>query len=200
MPPPNQKHTMNNIVADPFTYADLTYNSANGILAAMFYRILGERKISLPAWGQLMNDFVSDARNGLKDDNQKDKTSMRGNLTKEFSRLAMTWKVFIKGLKILQVVRFRVHIEAQYATGKPVLHSSDWTTLRDVEAGNLDISDSTEELSREIDDPAMNPVKRAEQQYARDEYDRHVGRERVVDVNSDDQGRPPKTDSLYERR
>lgn len=213
MPPPNHKHTMNNIVSKPFYYEKLTYTTANGILAALFYRMLGELNISLTAWGQLLNDFVSDSRNGLKDDNQKDKTSMRGNLTKEFGRLAMTWKVFIKGLKILQIVRFQITIEAVHGNGVVTKHTTNWITLRDKEAGNLNPSNENdslreageheedEEVTHEHDEPGMTPIKRAAEQQQRDDYDQHTQRQTAVAASDENTPSEPNkpSKSLFER-
>jgi hypothetical protein len=110
------------ILQDPFYYESLAYGY-NGILAALARRILGELGVSVPRWQNLMADFVTDARNGVPA-NQKDRTSMRGNLTKEFSRETMTWKVFIKFLRFLQAVRIVLVLRITWATGRTSEHES----------------------------------------------------------------------------
>lgn len=117
------KNQLSKILEAPHRYVDQTHRTANGILASLFRRILGDLNISVARWQSLMADFVSDAHNGAPS-NQKDRTSMRGNLTKEFSRPQMTWKVFCKGLRFLQVVRFRLTIEATWPNGRTSVHGA----------------------------------------------------------------------------
>lgn len=117
------KNQMTKILEDPLKHESMVHGYG-GVLAGLGARIIYEMKISVPRWLSLMNDFVTDARNGAQTENQKDRTSMRGNLTKEFSRPQMTWKVFIKLLRFLQIVKFQLTITAYHATGKVSQHHS----------------------------------------------------------------------------
>ena len=63
---------------------------------------------------------------------------MRGNLTKEFSRPQMTWKVFCKGLRFLQIVKIELVVKAYHENGKTSLHSThvDLGRRRDMQQFN----------------------------------------------------------------
>ena len=75
-------------------------------------------------WNLLMHAFLNDPRNGVPQ-TRKDQTSMRGNLTKEFARDKMTWKVFCKAMMFMQFTHFEVCIIARTSTGKEVVFSTD---------------------------------------------------------------------------
>lgn len=123
------KNQMTKILENPEVHEAMTHGY-NGILASLFIRILRELNVSVARWSALMADFVNDASNGVPD-NQKDRTSMRGNLTKEFSRKQMTWKVFVKGLRFLQIKKFQVTITAQHQNGRVTVHHSKMINLGD---------------------------------------------------------------------
>lgn len=85
----------------------------NGILSRLFRQLLMNLNVTPMYWGSLMNDFIKDVRNGVPN-NKRDQTSIRGNLTKEFARTQMTWKVFCKGLRFLQITNIKITIEATH--------------------------------------------------------------------------------------
>jgi hypothetical protein len=116
------KNQLSKILEDPHRYVGQVHG-ANGILASLFRQMLGDLNISIARWGSLMADFISDARNNVPN-NQKDRTSMRGNLTKEFSRPQMTWKVFCKGLRFLQITKIELTIRAHHPNGRTTSHST----------------------------------------------------------------------------
>lgn len=124
------KNQMTRILEDPLKHESMTYGYG-GVLAGLFARILWDMRITVPRWLSLMNDFVNDASNSNQTQNQKDRTSMRGNLHKEFSRAQMTWKVFLKGLRFLQVVKFQIIIVALHTNGKTTEHKSKVINLGD---------------------------------------------------------------------
>lgn len=99
-------------------------SGANGVLARMFRKMLYDLNITNAKWGSLMYDFITDIRNGVPN-NKKDQTSMRGNLTKEFSRPQMTWKVFCKALRFMQITRIELAIKAYHENGKTSVHSTE---------------------------------------------------------------------------
>lgn len=82
----------------------------NGVLSKLFRMIMIELNVGGMRWGTLMHEFVKDARNGVPD-NRRDQTSIRGNLTKEFARPQMTWKVFMKAMRFLQVRNLKITLE-----------------------------------------------------------------------------------------
>lgn len=152
------KNQMTKILENPLKHESMA-RGYGGILAGLFARIIYEMNISVPRWLSLMDAFVTDARNGAQTENQKDRTSMRGNLTKEFSRDQMTWKVFIKGLRFLQIVRFQLTITAYHANGKVTRHHS--------KPINLGGRSELQEFLRNVDTP--DDAELAEYQEAAEE-------------------------------
>lgn len=61
--------------------------------------------------------------------NRRDRTSIRGNLNKEFNRGSMTWKVFCKTLMFLQIRKFQLIIVAEHRNGVQTEHRGPWVTL-----------------------------------------------------------------------
>jgi hypothetical protein len=85
--------------------------------------MLQNMNINGSQWGALMADFIQDSRNGVPD-NRKDQTSMRGNLTKEFARPQMTWKVFCKAMRFLKFWKVEIYVKTYPVKGAPMWHST----------------------------------------------------------------------------
>lgn len=101
-----------------------------GSLSRLFRIILRDLDVMGPRFGALMNQFVTSARQGGGGaDTKHAQTSLRGNLTKEFARDQMTWKVFCKGLRFLQFTKVEIWIKAHHASGKVSIHG-DVVNLR----------------------------------------------------------------------
>jgi hypothetical protein len=98
-------------------------SGANGVLSRLWRQMLLDLNIGPARYGDLMRDFVTDIRNGIAP-TRKDQTSARGNITKEFARPQMTWKVFMKALRFLQVVKVEFAIKCHYASGRTTTHGT----------------------------------------------------------------------------
>ena len=111
------KSQMERMLEDPISELSRA-NGAGGILYRLWVKLLADKNmgVSISRWEQLMIDFVNDPRNGVPR-TKKDQTSMRGNLTKEFSRPNMTLKVFAKALMFLKVVKVDFAIKLYYENG-----------------------------------------------------------------------------------
>lgn len=83
---------------------------SDSILALMFSNIIHDTKVSLMKWNMLMNNHINDPRNSIPN-NKRDQSSERGNLQKELLTERMTWKVFCKGMRLLNYGRFKISIE-----------------------------------------------------------------------------------------
>lgn len=94
---------------------------ANGVLSRLFRVMLADLNIGGIRFGALLQDYIMDSTHGVPN-NKKDQTSIRGNLTKEFSRVQMTWKVFCKALRFLQLVKADFYIHAHHADGRVTIH------------------------------------------------------------------------------
>lgn len=109
------------ILEDP-TKGTVEISGTTGVLSRLFREMLGDLNISIMVWSTLMNDYLNDRRHKIPR-NRHDMASVQGNLTKELIRDKMTWKVFCKGLRFLQVVRFQISIKAYRANGSSTIHS-----------------------------------------------------------------------------
>jgi hypothetical protein len=140
------KTALDKILQSPDKHVGQT-SGANGVLANLFRKMLKKEEVNIPRWGSLMGDFITDVRNGVPN-NKKDQTSIRGNLTKEFARPQMTWKVFCKALRFLQVIKFELVINAHFGRGKSV---SYYTTV-DLGQRNQNIHHLLDDLETEEPD------------------------------------------------
>ena len=68
-------------------------------------------------WDKLVIDYLNDSRNSIPQ-NEKDRYSARGNLQKEIvANPSMSWKVFCKAMRLINVVRFDFIIVAKFGSG-----------------------------------------------------------------------------------
>lgn len=100
-----------------------TNGDSGGVLTRFFVNILLDLNISTSKWEDYMRDYVNDPRNGVPN-NRKDQTIQRGNLTKEFSKGGMTFKIFCKGLRLLKFTKVEFSLKAYHANGKATLHTT----------------------------------------------------------------------------
>ena len=98
-------------------------SSTESILAALYRNILKKLGIENMAFDKLMECFLRDPRNGIPA-NIKERSSARGNLRKELLRDYMTWKVFCKGLRFINVPRFSITICLHHRNGNKTYHET----------------------------------------------------------------------------
>lgn len=101
---------------------DKGMSSAEGVLSRLFRQILADNNVGAYAWNNLMERYLNDDRNGIPK-NGKDRSSARGNLGKELSRPAMTWKVFRKALQFLGARRIKFTVECEWSNRRRTVHS-----------------------------------------------------------------------------
>lgn len=72
------------------------------LLASQFRALVRGLNMTPELWEQLMDDYITKVM-GDQDsiDSRAGRTSLRGNLTTELMRPVLTWKVFLKGLEVL---------------------------------------------------------------------------------------------------
>lgn len=93
-------------------------SGTKGMLARLFNLIcldITESKgFSHIQWNDMLADYIDRTEGHLDADKR---LNVRSNLNKEFRLSKMTWKVFCKGLKFLQVAGFTIHITAYREDG-----------------------------------------------------------------------------------
>lgn len=95
---------------------------SDSILAAVFGDIKYLVAPTTDRWNQFMTAYLRDPKNGIAK-NMKDQSSARGNLAKELLKNKMTWKVFCKGLRFLNIVSFEFVIRVKHKNGIITEHS-----------------------------------------------------------------------------
>lgn len=91
-----------------------SYSSGTkGVLAQLFHLICSDITdgvgFTTNQWNEMLKTFI-DQTEGHLDESKR--LNIRSNLNKEFRLTKMTWKVFGKGLRFLQVAGFTIHITA----------------------------------------------------------------------------------------
>lgn len=99
-------------------------HGANGVLSRLFRIMWRDLGIDIPRGNSLMTNYIMDPRNGIPR-NKKDQAVQRGNLTKEFIKEQMTWKVFLKGMRFLQLKKIKFTVEATHWNDRITIHSTD---------------------------------------------------------------------------
>lgn len=84
--------------------------SADSILSALFRQVLCELEIGKGNFLVRIDRYV---RKNTSCEDVKEVSSIRGNLAKELLRSVMTWKVFIKGLKVFNIMKFDIGIDVE---------------------------------------------------------------------------------------
>lgn len=74
---------------------------ATGVLSRIYRQLLVELDIQPERFHRLMYDWLNDPINGVATD-LKRRSSARGNFIKELVRPTMSWKVFLKAVKMLK--------------------------------------------------------------------------------------------------
>lgn len=142
-----------------------------GVLTNMFRIITKDMNVNQFKWNSLMEEYLryeiagAERRRREKDSrntdpnkppidhvelNRRDRTSIRGNLNKEFSRGSMTWKVFCKTLMFLQWRKFQIIIVATHRNGFQSEHRGPIVTL--------DYNDAVDELNDEEGSDELPPM------------------------------------------
>ena len=95
---------------------------SDSILAKMFANIINDTGINFDKWNMLMNTYIRDPRNSIPN-NDRDQSSERGNLRKELLKDKMTWKVFCKGMRLLNFPRFDLTLTLYHNDPKKTISS-----------------------------------------------------------------------------
>lgn len=137
----------------------------NGVLSRLWRNMLDDLGINKSGkFDQLLNAYLRDGRNGIPN-NRKDITSARGNLVKELTKTQMTWKVFMKAMKFLQLTEIELTITATHANGRKTVHGTK------IELGGpLDLQEFNTRLEQN-EESELTYEPAAFEQYAKHEDD-----------------------------
>lgn len=119
--------------------------NAGGFLSKLFLDVLAKRcsvsfdridqeKPLFERWNALIISYLTDPKNAIPQ-HKEAIAAARGNLTKELIKGEMSWKVFIKALRVLQIVKIDFHLTFTLHNGRTLKHD---TTLN---LGDVYVSD-----------------------------------------------------------
>ena len=92
------------------------------ILSNLLKRIFFENNINPNRFHYYLTKYLEDPINGVPQ-NKKDFSSQRGNYIKEINKPSITWLVFIRGLRIINVSKFTISINIHRDFGSDTTHS-----------------------------------------------------------------------------
>ena len=114
--------TMTDILRSPDKQIKRTFGG-NGVLSRLWRQILLDLGIGPERFGVILQEFVTNPINGIPN-NKKDQISCRGNLTKELARPQMTWKVFMKALRFLNIISIEITLTAKHVNATTTIHKT----------------------------------------------------------------------------
>ena len=95
----------------------------DSILAVLFRKIMHENGAgNSNTFNRLLERFVGNPVNGIPN-NVKERSSARGNLRKELLRAVMSWRVFCKGIRFMNIPRFDISITLYHQNKTTTVHS-----------------------------------------------------------------------------
>jgi hypothetical protein len=68
-------------------------------------------------WATLMEAYLNDPRNAIPQ-NHHSRSSARGNLHKELQKEKMSWRVFCKGMRFLNIFKFELIVRTKQTNGR----------------------------------------------------------------------------------
>lgn len=152
MQPRKKVRPISQLLDDPNKGINKTFSSF-GALSKLWRVFLRDMQVTGYRFSRLMDHFLNNPKNRSKKNNGEH-VDNRGNLHKELSNPAMSWKVFCKALRFGQITDFRITLEARHKDG----HISQHRVMVDLENDVLlDDPVFAEEIeAREADPEAEN--------------------------------------------
>lgn len=138
------KGEMDRIISDPYKCVG-EVRGIGGILAGLWRRALLQMNVQGTHFEILLNDFIIKAKKRIPD-NRVAKLFTRGNLRREFEKREMTFKVFIKGLKVLKMKHLKITLDLTSNSGK------HYTLETSIDLSNNNEVFEFEDMTEEHDD------------------------------------------------
>ena len=113
---------MSDILTDKQKMVGMT-SGGSGVLARLWRTIFLDLDIGPIKFGKLLEEYVTTASNGIPN-NRKEQVSYRGNLIKEFAKSQMTWRIFIKALRFLNITRIEITLVATHFNTTTTTHKT----------------------------------------------------------------------------
>jgi hypothetical protein len=115
---------MNQDLEDILKASDKKVKFAVGPLAKLYRQILADINMNSTKMNDLIRKWLDDPRNNIPKD-KKMQSSERGNRVKEMAREDMTWRVFLRNLRILSPVKVELQVRMHWQWGRITAHTID---------------------------------------------------------------------------
>ena len=105
-------------IKDILSDSNKKITEAENILSRLFRTMLYDLSIGNRIFDNLVKRYLYDPNSGIKDD-PTSRNNHRGNLMKELAAADMTWRVFMKALRVIGVEEFEIVVNVKRKdTGK----------------------------------------------------------------------------------
>lgn len=149
-----------------------TYRGVGGALAELFRTIQYDLGISGPRMEVLISEFIINEKRNLPD-NRVARFLVRGNIRRELERPSMTFKVFVKMLKIIGVKRMDFGVELDFGPDKPTQKHSVHVDMKYHSSKSLDEDDDKQTVNV-VMSSLWNHIKES-QGYTPEQFDKLLG-------------------------
>lgn len=103
--------------------ANRRMGGSGSVLSKLFGKMVCDMGYeNLSKWNTLMHKYLTDRRNAIPQ-NKKDLSSARGNLHKELMKGHMSWNVFVKGMRFLDLKGYEIIVYGHHRDGSVTMHS-----------------------------------------------------------------------------
>jgi hypothetical protein len=129
-----KRHEIDQILtSDDYGVSDT--KGVSGVLARLYRQTLKDCKVSPTRFKILLTEAAIKARKSINNGTVS-KYFTVGNLRREIEKPVMTFKVFMKGIKLLKVTKMELCIKLTHASGVITIHSTN------IDLGDSEINDS----------------------------------------------------------
>lgn len=146
-----------------------TYRGVGGSLAELFRTIQYDLGIGGPRMEVLISEFIINEKRNLPD-NRVARFLVRGNIRRELERPSMTFKVFVKMLKIIGVKRMDFGVELDFGPDKPTQKHSVHVDLKYHSSKSLDDDNDDKHSVNAVMSSLWNHIKDS-QGYTPEQFD-----------------------------
>lgn len=116
-------HGLSNVMRDPDAWLGET-RGTGGILAHLWRQITLDLAIGGNRFEILLTDFIAQAKRNVPA-NRVSRHFTRGNLRRELEKPTMTFKVFMKAMRLVKARKMKFSVELTHSNGRVTLHSTE---------------------------------------------------------------------------
>lgn len=125
----------------------ITSGSIDTILASLYRTILSDLGISDGRLTNMIDRFILDDRSGIP---KRKRSSTKGNLSRELRKTSMTWRIFCRGIKLLNVKSFRVTVDLVFRNSLHICTESKKIPMDEMPSDDEAVSTNTDKILADV--------------------------------------------------